>query len=220
MKMEFFRSENLDPVDEDGELWFSIYPDIQDYLFSNHFRLKSLKFGKEKIIKFYLYNNGYLVTNIMIDGKRKGLRFHQAVCLTFKNPAQKYFYSFDEILKNYDVNHIDGNRSNNHPSNLELVKSFENYCICKNDGRTLNFEEAIEIFKLAWASNLNHEEIASLYNINQWNVSFIKTGRTWSYYTSKIDPKNIKQWEIELILKKFNKIEINKFQEADLNEFF
>lgn len=218
--MDFFRSKSLNPVDEEGEKWFNIHFDIHDYLFSNHGRLKSLKFGKEKIMKFYLGNNGYLVTNIIVDGKRKGLRFHQAVCLALKNPYEKYCYDLEYILENYNVNHIDGDRSNNHPSNLELVPSIENYCICKNDGRTLELEEAIEIYKLAWASNLNHEEIASLYNINQCNVSFIKTGRTWSYYTSKIDPKNIKQWEIELILKKFNKIENKNFQEADLNDYF
>lgn len=217
--MKFQKSESLDPV-EDGEKWFSIHPDITDYQFSNYGRLKSLKWGKETIIKFCLNNGGYLDANIMIDGKRKHLYFHQAICLTFKNPYEKFYLSFDEMFENYYVNHIDGNPSNNDPSNLELVKSFENICICKNDHRILNFEEAIYIYKLTWATDFKHEEIASLYNISKETVSHIKTGRKWSNYTSNIDPKNTKPWEIELILKKLMKNEINEFQEADLNDFF
>ena len=203
-----------------NEVWYDIHPDIEDYQFSNFGRLKSLKWGKEKILKFYLNNDGYLHADVMVNKKRIGVCKHQCACLALNNPYEKYCYDLEYILKNYHVNHIDGNVSNNNPSNLELVKSFENYCICKNDGRILNFEEAIEIFKLSHASDLTQNEIAILYKIKQWNVSDIKSGRTWSNFTYNIDPKNIKLWEIERILEKFNKIERNKFQEVDLDEFF
>lgn len=218
--MEFQKSKSLDPVDEEGEEWFYIHPDITDYQFSNHGRLKSLKFGREKILKFSLTNKGYLHTVIIVNKKRIDICKHHCACLALNNPYEKYCYDLEYILKNYNVNHINGNRANNNTSNLELVTSIENCCICKNDGRILELEEAIEIFKLSHASGLSGKEIATLYKINQWNVTDIKTGRSWSNYTYDIDTKNIKPWEIERILEKFNKIERNKFQEADLNDFF
>lgn len=218
--MDFFRSVSLDPVTEEGEEWFSIHPDIQEYQFSNHGRLKSFKWGKEKILKFHLNNDGYLYSYIRVNKKNIAIGKHQCVCLALKNPYEKYCYDLEYILKNYDVNHIDGDRTNNHPSNLELVPSIENYCICKNKKRKNEMLDNIEIYKLAWGSDLTNKEIANLYDVSHSHICNIKADRCCLYSTSEIDPKNIKQWEIELILKKFNKIEINEFQEADLNDFF
>lgn len=61
-------------------------------------------------------SNGYRQVQKTINGKRKTLMVHRLVAMAFiPNPLDKP-----------DVNHIDGNKRNNHFSNLEWVTEKEN----------------------------------------------------------------------------------------------
>ena len=72
-------------------------------------RVKSLKFGKEKILKTPLVSGGYLAVNLCKEGKRKTHTIHRLVAFAFlPNPDNLPF-----------VNHKDENPSNNVVSNLE-----------------------------------------------------------------------------------------------------
>ena len=63
-----------------------------------------------------LTNKGYKDCHICIDGKRKHLSVHRAVAICYvPNP--------NDLPQ---VNHIDGNKLNNHYSNLEWVSNQEN----------------------------------------------------------------------------------------------
>lgn len=59
---------------------------------------------------------GYLIVNLMIDGKRKGIAIHTLVARAF----------CDGYKEGLTVNHKDGNKENNNASNLEWVTSKEN----------------------------------------------------------------------------------------------
>lgn len=59
---------------------------------------------------------GYLMINIMINGKRKGLSVHKAVLNSFTEPP----------FENSQINHIDGNKQNNCLTNLEWCSPKEN----------------------------------------------------------------------------------------------
>lgn len=86
------------------------------YQVSNLGRVKSLKFGKEKILKPHAFNGGYLRVDLCMNGEKKPDIVHRLVARAFiPNP------------KNLpEVNHRDEDKSNNCVENLEWVSSGEN----------------------------------------------------------------------------------------------
>ena len=90
-----------------------IWKDKKDYeglyMVSNWGRVKSIKFGKERILKPVTNSSGYLLVNLCKDGKVKAFTVHRLVAEAFlPNPH------------NYPcVNHKDENKQNNNVDNLE-----------------------------------------------------------------------------------------------------
>ena len=97
-----------------SETWHNI-PFANDYLASNLGRIKSCKFGKEKIMKQFLRKSGYLHTNITINGKTKSLLTHRLICSAILGD-----------FKDKEVNHKNGIRNDNNIKNLEWVSHSEN----------------------------------------------------------------------------------------------
>lgn len=100
------------------EIWKPV-PDYPAYEVSNFGRVKSFWFSKPRILKPIL-GHGYLYVNLCKADKSKQIRkqisIHRLVATAFiPNPSGKR-----------EVNHIDGNKSNNHVSNLEWATSSEN----------------------------------------------------------------------------------------------
>ena len=90
-----------------------IWKDIKDYeglyQVSNLGRVKSLKYGKEKILKSCKLNNGYLIVNLHKEGKQKHYYIHRLVATAFiPNP--------DNLSQ---VNHINEDKTDNRVENLE-----------------------------------------------------------------------------------------------------
>lgn len=69
-------------------------------------------------LKFSINPKGYCVVIFSINGKTKGFGVHQIVA--------KQFIANDDIEHKTQVNHIDGNKANNHIDNLEWVTPKEN----------------------------------------------------------------------------------------------
>ena len=97
-----------------------IWKDIEDYeglyKVSNMGRVKSLKFGKERILKAFNNGNGYLQLFLWKDGKKKHYKIHRLVAQAFlENP-----YNLPE------VNHKDENKQNNCADNLEFCDKVYN----------------------------------------------------------------------------------------------
>ena len=87
----------------------------KDYLVSD----EGYVLGKNgKRLKPSLNHKGYQIINIMVDGHRKGLSVHTAIMMTFR--------PYEKLDDTYQVNHIDGNKTNNHIENLEWVTQSEN----------------------------------------------------------------------------------------------
>lgn len=73
-------------------------------------------YNARKQLKTYFTNTGYECIKLVKDGVRKSPTIHRLVALQFiPNPDNKA-----------EVNHIDGDKSNNHVSNLEWSTSSEN----------------------------------------------------------------------------------------------
>jgi hypothetical protein len=102
-----------------NEEWKSIAECNGEYHISNHGRVKSLKFGKERILKPLLKgrkNHQYYSVSISCLGKSRVTKIHRLVAIYFiDNPESKS-----------QVNHKDGNKYNNHVDNLEWMTSKEN----------------------------------------------------------------------------------------------
>lgn len=92
---------------------FKPIPNYPDYQVSNIGRVKSLKKGKEKILKAGTDSHGYLIVTLCSEGKRKTKNIHQLVAVAFlgHNPNSHALV----------VNHVDFDKLNNHLSNLEIV---------------------------------------------------------------------------------------------------
>lgn len=112
--------------DLEGEIWYKIEGSPY-YMVSNLFRVKSLarivpalkssyKPLKEKIINGTITRHGYITMDIEIFGKRKKKLLHRLVAdILLPNPDNLPF-----------INHIDGNKLNNHLSNFEWCTQRDN----------------------------------------------------------------------------------------------
>ena len=98
------------------EIWKRIdsiegFEDYKNYEISNHGRVRSLKFGKTKVLKPNLCSNGYLQAQFSINGKNKKVLIHRLVAFAF--------ISNDNPIEKTEINHIDENKQNNMSNNLE-----------------------------------------------------------------------------------------------------
>ena len=99
--------------DLDGELWADIEGYASHYQISTFGRGKSFFRGKVRILKPFVDKNGYLQ---LMFGRCNKFKVHRLVAQAFiPNPDGKP-----------QINHIDGNKMNNHVSNLEWCTSIEN----------------------------------------------------------------------------------------------
>lgn len=102
-----------EPVDDlDGEIWMEV-EGSEGYLVSNLGRVKSIRFGKERILKLTYNTGGY--TQVNLHGSKVGT-VHRLVAVAFiPNPDDKPH-----------INHINGVRDDNRVENLEWCTVAEN----------------------------------------------------------------------------------------------
>jgi len=98
------------------EVWKDIAGWEGSYQVSTYGRVKSLKYGKERILKHSKNSSGYLTVSLYIEGKTFSKVVHRLVAIAFiNNPDNKC-----------DVNHIDEDKTNNNIKNLNWMTAKEN----------------------------------------------------------------------------------------------
>jgi len=131
-------SRNLKSIIFRGEV-------IEDYFVDDLGLIYSTKRGSLALLSVQRGDdwNPYPKVTIKVDGARKTVSVHRLVCETFhKKPlinilTEKEWNSIDKVIRDkllehiqhadrYQVNHIDHDRNNFHPSNLEWVTASEN----------------------------------------------------------------------------------------------
>jgi hypothetical protein len=100
------------------EEWREIKGYESIYQVSNLGRVKSLKYGKERIMKSSIEGNGYLQLILCKDRKVSARKIHRLVAESFLN--------HNPCAHKLVVNHKDFNRTNNNLSNLEIISQREN----------------------------------------------------------------------------------------------
>lgn len=97
------------------EIWKDVKGYEGLYKVSNFGRVKSLKYGRERILKTGKHGY-YLTVSLYFDNKLKTAKVHRLVAMAFiENPDNKP-----------QVNHLDEDKTNNNVNNLEWVTAKEN----------------------------------------------------------------------------------------------
>ena len=136
------------------------------YLADNGKIATTNKFRKPTLLKQRL-RKGYNRVYIDIGEGTKNYDVHRLVAKYFvPNPDNKPC-----------VNHIDGDRLNNHHTNLEWCTVEENNRH-SNTGK-LNIEDVNKIRELLDHSPLSQREIAAMYDVHESTISDIKRGKRW-----------------------------------------
>jgi hypothetical protein len=164
------------------EKWEKCIKESDDYYASNLGRIKSYrKNSKGKILKQSNDFKNYKKVHISPFGKKMNIGVHRLVAYAFiANPENKK-----------EVNHKDGNPSNNNVNNLEWVTSSENTVHSYNNGlqkrgelfysAKLTQNEAIEIINAYNLGVFSQKELAIAYNISVSSIKDLLCGRNWAH---------------------------------------
>jgi hypothetical protein len=137
----------------------------------------SLK-GKPRKLRMDKY--GYLVVGLTLNGAMKYKKIHRLVAQAFvNNPDRKP-----------QVNHINGVKTDNAPSNLEWCTTRENTAHARENGllrrgagvstAKLTSDDVQHIRWLA-AEGVKHSVLAREWAVTQTNVRHIVAGRSWRH---------------------------------------
>ena len=94
------------------EIWKEL-EENSNYFISNFGNFKN---KKDKLLKLNINARGYLYCNISTNGKVTKVKIHRLVAI----------YFIDNLENKDTVNHKDGNKRNNHKSNLEWITKVDN----------------------------------------------------------------------------------------------
>lgn len=174
------------------ELWVDIYGYENYYQISNKGRVRSLDRtvntrGGTRVVKGKILSNnktngnGYRIVALSKNGNVKNKYIHRLVAESFI-PNCEHFS---------EVNHINGDKSDNCVLNLEWCSRIHNLLHALNTGLTsvgessckskLTDKQAEEVYLLAKKEEISQIKIAELYNISQQTVSDIKIGKYRKY---------------------------------------
>lgn len=158
------------------EIWKDVEGYEGKYQISNYGRILALNFKRTKLpkLKAQVISNGYFYVMLSKNSIAKNCSVHRLV-------AKHFLQSWDNKL---EVNHIDGNKLNNHISNLEMVTALENtrharlIGLCKdtgsNNSRAKYSKEEVDMIRWYYhCKGFMQKDIAKLFNTAQPQINFI-----------------------------------------------
>lgn len=183
---------------------------------------------RDKKLRQNVDNNGYMVVSILFvrDGEKNKMStksVHRLVAMAFlPNPLNKP-----------QVNHIDGDKSNNNLSNLEwstasenVRHAYEHNLMCGRQGEDhhlakLTNQQCIELISDILSGSSN-DECAKKYNLHTRYVSLIRHKKRWKdlwseHFNNKVAPKSKKpqynqgdELSIEIKTEIFNRLKLDE----------
>ena len=159
------------------EIWKDI-PNYEGvYQVSNLGRVKSLKFGRDKILKPQEDGGGYMQVGLWKEGGVKKLKVHRLVMHLFIGASD------------LQVNHKNGIKTDNCLENLEYCTGSQNVQHAFDIGLSSKGEKHYAS-KLTRAcaerikyghQGMTQQEIAKIYGVNKQQVYSIRSGKTWKH---------------------------------------
>lgn len=148
---------------------FKPIPNYYEYEVSNLGRVKSLKFGNEKILKATLNHEGYKRVGLYKNKKQKYFKVHQLVAMAFLGHTPNGHTMV--------VNHIDHNRVNNNIDNIEIVTARANSSHKKVKGSS------------------NYTGVSFVISRGRWSAGIKINGKSifLGYFDSEIEASNAYQ---------------------------
>lgn len=121
---------------------------------------------------------GYKTVSITRLGKKKTLLVHRLVSEAYiKNPENKR-----------EVNHIDGDKSNNNSKNLEWSTRLENASHARKTGlyqlgedREVSKLDDIKVLTIRTMTHLRGKDFGKLYGVAENTVLCARRGKTWKH---------------------------------------
>jgi DNA-binding CsgD family transcriptional regulator len=174
------------PAGNEAEIWRAVEGYAGRYECSNLGRVRSLlaptRGQAGATLKPFIAHNGYLRVGLCKDGQCQRHPVHRLVALAFIGfPGQTQ-----------QINHKDGDKTNNTPANLEWTSASANRLhACRTLGRKgprgaqvgtarLSEEEARIVHEM-YSQGDSQQAIADKLSISQSAIGFVLRGRTWKH---------------------------------------
>lgn len=162
------------------------------YSINEYGDIRSKKSGE--ILKPKKNKQGYLVIALCTNEIEHGKTHKRKMFSISQLVARSYNGHPPDNMNDPTVDHIDGNRQNNHYTNLQWLERGVNSSIRKNKGAgsqnheaKLTDEQVKEICNLLINTDLSYQQIANMFNIEKSTVSSIKKQKSWKHITTKYD---------------------------------
>ena len=141
----------------------------------------------KRVLKATPNKKGYYILVVRPNGQDCpiGIIVHRAIAETYLPNENKY----------EQVNHIDGNKTNNAVSNLEWCTQSQNmkhavrmglktFDYCKGEkayGAKLNEEKVRAIRKIYKEKKFTQEQLSEIYSCSRENIKAIVSGKSWAW---------------------------------------
>lgn len=170
---------------------------FENYQISNTGKIRNIKRNKE--LTPCISNNGYAVVNLRSSSKTHTTYIHRLIAEHFLDTPneEQTLWAYNTVYGKVQVNHIDGNKLNNHIDNLEWSTGKENTKHAYDNGLSspippdnkgetngqskLTKEQVLEIRRLYEELNYTQTELAKIYNLNSSTISMIVTRKRWKH---------------------------------------
>lgn len=174
-------------MNEQVEEWRSVIGFESKYKISNTGKLLILNYknrGVDQIGNSNAGRDGYHRVYMFTGTYIKAFLLHRLVAI--------HFLPKPELEDKKQVNHIDGNKSNNHVTNLEWVNAYENVAhamrtglmnnVGVNNGSAVLEESDVPVLKKMLASGkITQKKLADIFGVSPMTISHAVKGKTWKH---------------------------------------